>query len=191
MLKHLRASAATAFLAAVLASPAQAATSQSFTVAATVSAEATISFPSGFTYNFSASDNTSAHLASTNNNTTNIVNVDAVSSAGSGGALEIFFTAPSTIPGTQTDSIPAGAFSYQCTGTYTLNTGINGAQTTTTVSASSFTPVVSPGNNDCLKLTGGNSMASSALTLNLFFDDRFAAADTYTSSGFAVAVTAS
>lgn len=189
MIKRFGMFAAVCALAAASTLPAAASNTQSFSVSATVNTIATVSFPSSFTYNFTSSDNTEPALASTNNGS-GIINANLRSSFGAGGAAAIFFTAPTTVPGSGANSIPIGAFTYTCTGSYLENTGLNGAQSTTSVGTSS-SPVSGSTNNNCVTFTGGHSVASSSISLNLFLDDRFIPADSYSSSGFAVVVSAS
>ena len=181
--------AAVCALAAASTLPAAAATSQSFSVNASVSTIASVTFPSSFTYNFTSTDNTNAAVASTNNGS-GIINANLRSTFGAGGAAAIFFTAPTSVAGSGANSIPIGAFTYTCTGSYTENTGLNGAQSTVSVSTSSAA-VTGSTNNNCVTFTGGHSIASSSISLNLFLDDRFIPADSYSSSGFAVVVSAS
>lgn len=188
MIKRLATFAAVCGLAVLPALPAAASNTQSFSVSATVNTIATLSFPSSFTYNFTSSDNTNPALAASNNGGS--INANLRSTAGTG-AASIFFTAPATVPGAVAgNSIPINAFTYTCVGSYVENTGLNGAQTTTNVNTSSAV-VQNGSNNNCVVFTaGGHSVASSAITLNLFLDDRFIPADSYTSSGFAVTVSA-
>lgn len=188
MIKKLATAVAACALAVLPALPAAASNTQSFSVSATVNTIATVSFPSAFTYNFTSSDNTDPALASSDNGS-GVIDANLRSTAGSGGAAAIFFTAPANVGGAVAgNSIPIGAFTYTCTGSYVENTGLSGAQTTTSVNTSSA--AVASGSNNCVTFTGGHSVASSSISLNLFLDDRFVPADTYSSSGFAVTVSA-
>lgn len=170
---------------------ASAASTANFSVSATVSTIASLTFGSPTFTNYSFGtipDNTNAAYPATNNGSA-VINANMRTTATSGTG-SIFFTAPATVAGTGANSIPIGAFTYTCTGTYTENTGVNGAQTPVTVNVAS-TAVVSPAANNCVPALGaGQSVASSAITLSMFLDDRFIAADTYTQSGFQVVVSA-
>lgn len=188
MIKRLGTFAAVCGLMLASALPAVASNTQSFTVSASVSTIASLSFPSSFTYNFTSTDNTNPALASTNNGS-GVINANLRSTFG-GGAAAIFFTAPTSVAGSGANSIPIGAFTFTCTGSYIENTGLGGAQSTNSVNTSSAA-VSGSSNNNCVTFSGGHSVASSSISLNLFLDDRFIPADSYSSSGFAVVVTAS
>jgi hypothetical protein len=170
---------------------ASAANTANFSVSATVSTIASLTFgsPTFTNYSFGTiTDNTNPAVPATNNAAA-VINANMRTTATSGTG-SIFFTAPSTVAGTGANSIPIGAFTYTCSGNYTENTGVGGAQNTVPVSVASTT-VVSPAANNCVPALGaGKSVASSAITLAMFLDDRFIAADTYSQSGFQVVVSA-
>ena len=165
----------------------------SFSVSATVKTIATISFPSSFTYTWSnVTDNTNNALQSDATPGSATIGGSIRSTSGTGTA-QVYFTAPSTVPGSSAN-IPISAFSYTCTGSYVENTGAGaggGTLTTNTVNLNTTSAaVVSGSNNYCVNLSSGHSIGSLAVVLNLFLDDRYIPADTYTSSGFAATVSA-
>jgi hypothetical protein len=170
---------------------ASAANTANFTVSATVSTIASLTFgsPAFTNYSFGTlTDNTNPAVPATNNSDA-VINANMRTTAGTGTGA-IFFTAPATVAGTGANSIPIGAFSYSCSGSYTTNTGTGGATASNPVSVAS-TVVSSSSANNCVPALGaGKSVASSAITLALFLDDRFIAADTYSGGGFQVVVSA-
>lgn len=183
--------AAAMVLAATTVHPASAANTANFTVSATVSSMASLTFgsPTFTNYSFGTiTDNTNPSVPATNNANA-VINANMRTTAGSG-AGSIYFTAPSTVAGTGSNSIPISAFTYSCNGSYTTNDDVNGAQSTHPVSVPA-TVVSSSASNNCVPALGaGKSVASSAITLSMFLDDRFIAADTYSGGGFQVVVSA-
>ena len=190
MLKTLGTALAAFALTLTSLQAASAANTAPFSVSATASTIASLTFGlTGSTYTFGTiTDNTNPAVAASNNNSA-VINANLRTTANSGTG-SIFFTAPATVPGTSPNAIPISAFTYTCSGSYTTNTGVNGAQTSNPVSVSS-TVVSSSSNNNCVPSLGaGASVASSAITLAMFLDDRFIAADSYSGSGFTVVVSA-
>jgi hypothetical protein len=182
----------------------------SFAISATVSPTATLTFGSGGTFTQYTwggtnpiTDISTQFLAADNDpvNTPTIsptINASIRTSAGNGGAGAIFFVTPTTstttVPGAN-GSIPIGAFSYGCSGSYQPSTPAGGSPPSAvniTNTTTSPTAIVSGSNTGCgITFGSGVSVASSNIQLSLYLDDRNVAADTYTLSGFQVVVSAS
>jgi len=186
MLKKLMLAATATAIVALAVQPAFAATaSKTFDVNATVNTIATIAF-SVTSYNFTSDDNTTQFLASSSNN-----GVATYSLRGTYGvAPSIVFTAPATVSGTHSNSIPIGTFSYECSvGSSAPVDGAGGAVAATYTNSGSQGAIAS-GSNGCAAFPTGASVAPGAqVNLGLFLDDRSIAADTYSTSGGAFTIT--
>ncbi len=181
-----------------------------FSISATIAPTATLTFGSGGTFTqytwggtTPITDISTQFLAADNDsvNTPTIaptINATLRTSAASGSTGAIFFVTPTTttttVPGAH-GSIPIGAFSYGCSGTYQPSTPAGGsAPSPVTITNTTASPVAVVGgsNTGCgLSFGAGQSIASSAIQLNMYLDDRSVPADTYTLSGFEVVVSAS
>jgi hypothetical protein len=187
MIKKLGTALAALALTATSLQAASAATaSANFTVKATVSPYAAISF-NLMQYTFTAPDNSALALPANENGTSsNVINATLRTSAGTGSG-SLLFTAPATIPGSASDSIPISALSYSTTGNYTTNVA---AGTTATIPVNVSPTVMSTSNTIVSTFGAGTSVASSAIYLNLFLNDQFIPADTYNSANFVITVSA-
>jgi hypothetical protein len=154
-----------------------------FGLSATVNTIATISFDvTTFTWSSTAFNQFNNGSVEASNFGT--INASLRTTAGSGTG-SIYFTAPSTIPGTASgNSINVNSLlTFTCNGTYQPNT-TSGPGTATSVSGStsSATSVSSSSNNACASFTSGASVAATNLALHLFLNGDTLPADTYSTS---------
>lgn len=181
-----------------------------FSISATIAPTATVSFGSGGTFtqytwgaNSPITDISTQFLAADNDpvNSPSVaptINATLRTSALSGSTGAIFFVTPTTttttVPGAH-GTIPIGAFAYGCSGTYQPATPAGGsAPSPVTITNTTGSPVAVVGgsNTGCnISFGSGQSVASSAIQLSMYLDDRNVPADTYTLSGFQVVVSAS
>lgn len=161
-----------------------------FTVSASVSTIATVSFGlTNGTYNFGTiTDNTNAAVPALNNASA-VINADVRTTTGVS-TSSIIFTAPTSVTGSASGVIPINAFSYNCSGTVSTNSGVNSGFASTPAAITPVSGVVGT-SNPCASIPGGTSIGSTAIVLALTLDDRAIPADNYAGVGsFNVVVTA-
>jgi hypothetical protein len=161
-----------------------------FDLSATVSTIATVTFSTsggGSTFTWGSSDFSQFNGASVHaDNNPGTINATFRESASSG-AASIYFTAPSSIPGTQSGNaitLSSGVLTFTCTGTYQPNTTTGpGTAVTAPGGTTSAGAVSGSGNNACASFTtAGLSVAGTNIGLNLFLNGDTLAADNYSTT---------
>jgi hypothetical protein len=170
----------------------------SFAISATISPTATLTFGSGGTFTqytwggtTPITDISSQFLPADNDpvngpSVSPTINASLRTSAASGGSGSIFFVTPTTstttVPGSN-GSIPIGAFSYGCNGSYQPGTPAGGSPPSAvniTNTTTSPVAVVAGSNTGCgITFSSGQSIASTSIQLSMYLDDRSIPADTY------------
>lgn len=162
-----------------------------FGLSATINTYASITAsPTTFTW-AAVNDNATTGLASDGGAQT--INASARTSANSGN-LSVYFTAPTAINGTNSNTLdPSTALTFTCSGSYVPYTAGGAGSSTIAGGGTTTAAAVQTGTNlnYCANFTGGESIKSTSLSLNLLLNDTFLPADTYsTTNGFTLYVSA-